>query len=59
MECKKILDLIPGFSYAIKGKNIVWEIKHSKNNSTEWTKELEDRIVRKMPNSVKDIFKML
>ena len=59
MECKKILDLIPGFSYAIKGKNIVWEIKHSKNNSTEWTKELEDRIVRQMPNSVKDIFKML
>lgn len=58
-ECKEILDFIPGFSYAIKGKNIVWEVEHSKNNSTEWTKELEDRIVRQMPNSAKDIFKML
>ena len=59
MECKEILDRIPGFTYIIRGKNIVWEIEHSKNNSTEWTKELDDRIVSKMPSSAKDIFKML
>ena len=58
-ECKMILDRIPGFSYMIKGKNIVWEIEHSKNNSTEWTRELENRIVLHVPNSAKEIFKML
>lgn len=59
VECKEILDHIPGFSYVIRGKNIVWEIERSKNNSTEWTKELDDRITRQMPCSAKEIFKML
>lgn len=59
VECKEILDHIPGFSYVIKGKNIVWEIERSKNNSTEWTKELDDRIRCQMPCSAKEIFKML
>ena len=57
--CQEILDGIPGFSYVIKGKNIVWDIEHSKNNSTEWTQELDDRITHQMPMSAKEIFKML
>lgn len=59
LECKEILDRITGFTYAIKGKNIVWGIEHSRNNSTEWTKGLDDRIICQVPKSAKDIFKML
>ena len=59
VECKEILDSIPGFTYFIKGKNILWNMVRSKNNSTEWTTELEERITREKPNSAKEIFKML
>lgn len=58
-ECKAILDSIPDFSYHIKGKNIVWESIHSKNNSTKWSKDLELKIIERSPRTAKDIFKIL
>lgn len=58
-ECKRILDSIPNFSYEIKGNNINWDCEYSTGNSTVWTPELEDTIIKNKPSSIKDIFKLL
>lgn len=58
-DCINILNAIPDFSYKIRGKNIVWETTRSRNNSTEWTQELENKIIEISPCSAKEIFKIL
>lgn len=58
-DCRSILDAIPDFSYRIRGKNIVWETTRSRNNSTEWTRDLENKIIDMSPCSAKEIFKIL
>ena len=59
VDCINILNAIPDFSYVIRGKNIIWETNRSRNNSTEWTRDLENKIIELCPGSAKEIFKML
>ena len=58
-SCRQILDAIEGFSYFVKGNSIIWESDRFKDNTTNWSKDWEDRIISNNPKSVNDIVKLM